>query len=177
MSQDIILPPIVLTLAGADPTSGAGIQADILTLASMGCHPLSVITAITVQDTRGVQDFMVIDDEWVLDQARAVLEDMPVAAIKVGAVGNSDHAQAIAEILSDYPGLPVVFGRDDVAYVKCSDEHGEVSDPQGVLRVNDKLRLVPGHCDPTCNLHDWYVGVRGGLVEVVWPITARGKAF
>ena len=74
-------------------------------------------------------------------------------------------------------GLPVVFGRDDVAYVKCSDEHGEVSDPQGVLRVNDKLRLVPGHCDPTCNLHDWYVGVRGGLVEVVWPITARGKAF
>ena len=74
-------------------------------------------------------------------------------------------------------GLPVVFGRDDVTYVKCSDEHGEVSDPQGVLQVNDKLRLVPGHCDPTCNLHDWYVGVRGGLVEVVWPITARGKGF
>lgn len=74
-------------------------------------------------------------------------------------------------------GLPVVFGRDDVAYVKCSDEHGEVSDPQGVLRVNDKLRLVPGHCDPTCNLHDWYVGVRGGVVEVVWPISARGKGW
>ncbi|MFM7334645.1 MAG: 3-hydroxy-D-aspartate aldolase BhcC [Tabrizicola sp.] len=74
-------------------------------------------------------------------------------------------------------GLPVIFGRDDVKYVKCSDEHGVVEDPQGVLKVNDKLRLVPGHCDPTCNVHDWYVGVRGGKVEVVWPVSARGKAY
>ncbi|MFV1875980.1 3-hydroxy-D-aspartate aldolase BhcC [Nioella sp.] len=74
-------------------------------------------------------------------------------------------------------GLPVVFGRDDVEYIKCSDEHGVVSDPEGVLKVNDKLRLVPGHCDPTCNVHDWYVGVRGGKVETLWPVSARGKAF
>ena len=74
-------------------------------------------------------------------------------------------------------GLPVIFGRTDVEYVKCSDEHGVVSDPQGVLKVNDKLRLVPGHCDPTCNVHDWYVGVRGGKVESVWPVSARGKAY
>lgn len=74
-------------------------------------------------------------------------------------------------------GLPVVHGRTDVKYVKCSDEHGVVEDAQGVLKVNDKLRLVPGHCDPTCNVHDWYVGVRGGKVEVVWPISARGKAY
>ncbi len=74
-------------------------------------------------------------------------------------------------------GLPVVFGRTDVKYVKCSDEHGVIDDPAGVLRVNDKLRLVPGHCDPTCNVHDWYVGVRGGVVEVVWPVSARGKAY
>ncbi|MGR3524749.1 MAG: 3-hydroxy-D-aspartate aldolase BhcC [Paracoccaceae bacterium] len=74
-------------------------------------------------------------------------------------------------------GLPVIFGRDDVTYVKCSDEHGVVADPQGVLKVNDKLRLVPGHCDPTCNVHDWYVGVRNGKVETLWPVSARGKAF
>lgn len=74
-------------------------------------------------------------------------------------------------------GLPVVYGRTDVKYVKCSDEHGVVEDPNGVLKVNDKLRLVPGHCDPTCNVHDWYVGVRGGVVEVVWPVSARGKAY
>ncbi|MDP5364830.1 MAG: DSD1 family PLP-dependent enzyme [Paracoccaceae bacterium] len=74
-------------------------------------------------------------------------------------------------------GLPVIFGRTDVTYVKCSDEHGVVADPDGVLKVNDKLRLVPGHCDPTCNVHDWYVGVRGGKVETLWPVSARGKAF
>jgi 3-hydroxy-D-aspartate aldolase len=74
-------------------------------------------------------------------------------------------------------GLPVVFGRTDVKYVKCSDEHGVVEDPAGVLAVNEKLRLVPGHCDPTCNVHDWYVGVRGGKVEVVWPVSARRKAY
>jgi 3-hydroxy-D-aspartate aldolase len=74
-------------------------------------------------------------------------------------------------------GLPVVFGRDDVKYVKCSDEHGVIEDLGGVLKVGDKLRLVPGHCDPTCNVHDWYVGVRNGKVEVVWPVSARGKAY
>lgn len=74
-------------------------------------------------------------------------------------------------------GLPTVFGRDDVQYLKCSDEHGVVGDPDGVLSVNEKLRLVPGHCDPTCNVHDWYVGVRGDKVETVWPVSARGKAF
>ncbi|MDA7426797.1 3-hydroxy-D-aspartate aldolase BhcC [Thalassococcus lentus] len=74
-------------------------------------------------------------------------------------------------------GLPTVFGRDDVAYVKCSDEHGVVADADAVLKVNDKLRLVPGHCDPTCNVHDWYVGLRNGKVESLWPVSARGKAY
>ena len=74
-------------------------------------------------------------------------------------------------------GLPVIFGRKDVEYVKCSDEHGVVADPDGVLKVNDKLKLVPGHCDPTCNVHDWYVGVRNGKVETLWPVSARGKAY
>lgn len=74
-------------------------------------------------------------------------------------------------------GLPTVFGRDDVEYLKCSDEHGVVADPEGHLKVNDKLHLVPGHCDPTCNVHDWYVGVRNGKVETLWPVSARGKAY
>lgn len=74
-------------------------------------------------------------------------------------------------------GLPVIFGRTDVEYVKCSDEHGVIADPDGKLKVNDKLKLVPGHCDPTCNVHDWYVGVRDGKVETIWPITARGLAY
>ena len=74
-------------------------------------------------------------------------------------------------------GLPVVYGRTDVDYIKCSDEHGVIADPTGALKVGDKLRLVPGHCDPTANVHDWYVGVRGGKVEALWPVSARGKAY
>lgn len=74
-------------------------------------------------------------------------------------------------------GLPFIYGRTDVEYVKCSDEHGVVADPDAVLKVNDKLKLVPGHCDPTCNVHDFYVGVRNGKVETVWPVSARGKAY
>lgn len=81
------------------------------------------------------------------------------------------------KVLSLDSGLPVVHGRDDVAYAGASDEHGVIEDRRGVLRINDKLRLVPGHCDPTCNLHDWYVGVRNGKVEVVWPVSARGKSY
>ncbi len=74
-------------------------------------------------------------------------------------------------------GLPFIYGRDDVEYVKCSDEHGVVSDPNGVLKINEKLKLVPGHCDPTCNIHDYYVGVRNGKVEALWPVSARGRGY
>jgi 3-hydroxy-D-aspartate aldolase len=74
-------------------------------------------------------------------------------------------------------GLPYIFGRDDVEYIKCSDEHGVISDPDGVLKINEKLKLVPGHCDPTCNVHDYYVGVRNGKVETLWPVSARGKSY
>jgi 3-hydroxy-D-aspartate aldolase len=74
-------------------------------------------------------------------------------------------------------GLPFIYGRDDVKYIKCSDEHGVIEDLNGVLKVNEKLKLVPGHCDPTCNVHDWYVGVRNGKVETLWPVSARGKAY
>jgi hydroxymethylpyrimidine/phosphomethylpyrimidine kinase len=102
-------PPIVLSFAATDSSGGAGIQADILTLASMGCHPLSVITAITVQDTAGVDDVMALDPEWVTDQARAVLEDMPVHVFKIGMLGSVEIITAIAEVISDYPDIPLVL--------------------------------------------------------------------
>jgi hydroxymethylpyrimidine/phosphomethylpyrimidine kinase len=107
--QDPDFPPLVLTFAASDPSGGAGIQADILTLASMGCHPLSVITAITVQDTMGVEALQPIDADWVADQARCLLEDMPVDAFKIGALGSVENIAAIAEILSDYPDVPLVL--------------------------------------------------------------------
>jgi hydroxymethylpyrimidine/phosphomethylpyrimidine kinase len=102
-------PPIVLTFAASDPSGGAGIQADVLTLASLGCHPLSVLTAITVQDTLGVEGVLPIDAEWVADQARCLLEDMPIDAFKIGVLGSVENITAIAEILSDYPDVPLIL--------------------------------------------------------------------
>src|SRR5213075_3341724 len=113
-------PPAVLTFAATDPTSGAGLQADLLTLASMGCHPLSVVTALTVQDTAGVESVLPIDSDWVADQARCLLEDMPVDAIKIGVLGSVENIAAIAEILSDYPNIPLVL--DPVVASSRGDE-------------------------------------------------------
>lgn len=108
-APDDFQPPLVLTFAATDPTGGAGIQADLMTLSSMGCHPLSVVTAVTVQDTAGVEAAFAVDAEWVADQARTVLEDMPVAAFKIGMLGSVEIIAAIAEIISDYPDVPLVF--------------------------------------------------------------------
>jgi hydroxymethylpyrimidine/phosphomethylpyrimidine kinase len=108
MPQDL-LPPIVMVFAASDPSGGAGLQADIMTLSSMGCHPLSVLTALTVQDSAGVEDALAIDADWVSDQARALLEDMSVAAFKIGMLGSVENIAAIAEILADYPEIPLVL--------------------------------------------------------------------
>jgi hydroxymethylpyrimidine/phosphomethylpyrimidine kinase len=108
-ASELEFPPIVLTFAASDPSGGAGIQADILTIASMGCHPLSVLTAITVQDTLGVEGVQALDAEWVADQARCLLEDMPVDAFKIGMLGSVENIAAIAEVLSDYPDVPVIL--------------------------------------------------------------------
>jgi hydroxymethylpyrimidine/phosphomethylpyrimidine kinase len=102
-------PPVVLVFAGHDPSGGAGIQADIEALASQGCHAATVITALTVQDTRDVQDFRPLDAVELIAQARAVLEDMPVATFKLGMLGSVENIEAIHTILNDYPEIPVVF--------------------------------------------------------------------
>lgn len=132
--------PLVMSFAATDPSGGAGLQADILTIASMGCHPLSVVTAITVQDTSGVDDVLAMDAEWVVDQARAMLEDVPVAAFKIGLLGSVDNIAAIASVLSDYPDIPLVLdpilasGRgDELADEDMLDAMRELLIPQCTL--------------------------------------------
>ncbi|MDR3429814.1 hydroxymethylpyrimidine/phosphomethylpyrimidine kinase [Silvimonas sp.] len=105
----IATPPLVLVFGANDPSGGAGLAADILTLASLGCHPLPVVTALTVQDTTGVQEFQPVEPDWLQDQARYILEDMQIDAIKVGMVGSIENLAVIAEIAADYPDIPLVF--------------------------------------------------------------------
>lgn len=103
------VPPLVLVFAASDPSAGAGIQADLLTLASLGCHPLTALTALTVQDTVGVESVHPVDSEVLERQARSLLEDMPVAAFKIGVLGSLENIVTVAEIVSDYPDVPLVF--------------------------------------------------------------------
>jgi hydroxymethylpyrimidine/phosphomethylpyrimidine kinase len=104
----LLLPP-VLAFAGSDPSGGAGLQADLLTLAALGCHPLSVVTAITVQDTAGVAGVETVDPSWVARQARALLADVRVRAFKVGMVGSPENVAAIAGVVTEHPALPLVL--------------------------------------------------------------------
>ena len=127
-------PPTVLSFAASDSSGGAGIQADILTLASMGCHPLSVITAITIQDTAGVDDVLALDPEWVADQARAVLEDMPVHVFKIGLLGSVEIIASIAEVISDYPNIPVVLDP-----VLASGRGDELANDEMVMALRELL--------------------------------------
>ena len=106
MSQTI---PVVICFSGLDPTGGAGIQADIEAINSMGAHPAPVITAHTVQDTQNVVRFESSDPILLVEQARAVLDDMNVSAFKLGMLGDIKVIEAIHTILNDYSDLPVVF--------------------------------------------------------------------
>ena len=114
------MPPLVLTFAASDPTGGAGVQADLLTLAALGCHPLSVLTALTVQDTTGVEQLEALDAGLVARQARRVLAESAVAAFKVGVLGSADNVRAVAAIAAEHARVPLVLdpvlasGRGDV---------------------------------------------------------------
>jgi hydroxymethylpyrimidine/phosphomethylpyrimidine kinase len=102
-------PPLVLSFAAADPTGGAGLQADVLTLAALGCHPLTVLTAVTVQDTHGVHRVQPLDAWLIAEQAQRLLAELPVAAFKIGVIASAANALAIAAILATHARTPVVL--------------------------------------------------------------------
>ena len=104
--------PIVLTITHHDPCGSAGITADTETAVSLGCHCTSVVSAISVGDTGELLGVAPVDDSLLIEQARAVLEDMPVAAIKVGYLGSVENVRALHSVLRDYPQIPVIIDPD-----------------------------------------------------------------
>lgn len=109
-------PVCVLSFNACDPCGASGLTADITTIASVGGHPLAVVTGTYVRDTNRVFDHHRLDDEWVAEQARTVLEDLPVRAIKVGFVGSPEILATIAEISTDYPDIPIVSYMPDLSW-------------------------------------------------------------
>ncbi|MDG0026285.1 hydroxymethylpyrimidine/phosphomethylpyrimidine kinase [Trinickia sp. Y13] len=142
-------PPIVLTFGLSDPTGGFGLQADLLTLASMGCHGVSVLTGYTVRDSATCDEVTGLDPDVVATQARMLLEDMPVAAFKVGAATRAEVVSAIAEVVSDYDGIPLILAPDftvDDEHVLAADELREsIADllaPQTTVLIADQATLI-----------------------------------
>jgi len=101
--------PLILSFGVCDPVGAVGVQADCAAFAALGCHGLSAIAGMLVSDSARVENMYELDSDWMAEQARALLEDMPIAAFKVGAVGSALHLAAIAEIVSDYPDAPLIL--------------------------------------------------------------------
>ncbi|MGE7157153.1 DSD1 family PLP-dependent enzyme [Methylorubrum rhodesianum] len=160
----------------------SGLNCDIIAGAGTGTFEMEAASGIYNELQCGSYVFMDADYQRVKDKNGEFLSEFENSLFIYTSVMSKTKAdKAICDAglkaQSVDSGLPVIYGRDDVQYVKCSDEHGVISDPGNVLKLNDKLKLVPGHCDPTVNVYDWYVGVRNGRVEALWPVTARGMAF
>lgn len=102
-------PPSILCLSGFDPSGGAGIQADIESIASMGGHAVPVITALTVQNTQNVNRFESVGTQLFTDQIKKLLEDVSIKAIKIGMIGSLAIVEAIGEVLKQNPDLAVIY--------------------------------------------------------------------
>ena len=101
--------PIVLSISGHDPTGGAGIQADAESITHFGCHPCSIITCLTVQDSTTVHRLMPISADNIIHQAKTLFNDMPISVIKIGLTGSIECVNAIVSILTKHPDIPVIF--------------------------------------------------------------------
>lgn len=187
----VCAPPNVLAFSASDPTGGAGLQADVLTLASLGCHPLSVLTAYTVQDTHGVASLHSIDAAHVEAQTRCVRADARVLAVKIGVVGSAANAQAIATLLAEMPGVPVVL--DPVLASARGDALGDavalrellvprasvatpnslearaLGGPEALIALGCKYVLVTGTHEAGGDVVNTLYGTDGVLREDRWP--------
>jgi 3-hydroxy-D-aspartate aldolase len=173
---------ITHTRTTVDALAAAGLPCDIIAGAGTGSYQFETASGLYNELQCGSYVFMDADYQRVLDQSgQPISEFQNSLFIWTSIMSKARPGMAICDaglkVLSVDSGLPRVFARDDIEYVNCSDEHGNIADPHNRLELNQKLKLVPGHCDPTCNLHDWYVGIRNDKVECLWPVSARGKAF
>src|SRR3989338_8876423 len=177
--------PLVMSFAATDPSGGAGLQADLLTISSMGCHPLSVVTAITVQDTSGVDDVLPIDPEWVVDQARAMLEevladypDIPLVLDPVLASGRGDELadedmlDAMRELL--IPQSTIITPNSMEARRLALDEDNEDDDPsleecaKRLLQMGCEYVLITGTHEQTPNVINTLYGEHGVISSDSW---------
>ena len=154
-----------------------GIQSDLAAFGALGCHGLSVTTGLLVADSARVEDTYEIDADWLVDQARLILEDMPVAAFKVGALTSIEQASAIAEIISDYPDLPFIL---DPFLSSLPDSGLADDDMLGAIRqilAPQATLLLLSQVELARMAETWREGGGDMLAEDVTELTGSGCAY
>ncbi len=175
---------VAMVREAVDALKAEGLECDIVGGGGTGSYYFEGTSGVYNELQCGSYAFMDADYGRILDENGKPISETQFASSLFLMTSVMSHAKPDKAVVdaglkaqSVDSGLPKVHGIEGVEYVKCSDEHGVIADPEGKLKINQKIKLIPGHCDPTCNVHDWYVLVRDGKVENVIPVTARGLAY
>ena len=162
---------------------GAGLACELVSGAGTGTYRIEGSSGVWNELQAGSYLFMDTDYARIGDNRGGRYSDFAHSLFVLATVMSvpaTDRAIVDAGLksYSAEKGPPWVHGRDDIEVTGVSDEHGrlQLAPASKKLRIGDQVMLIPGHCDPTINLHDWYVAVREGHVEALWPITARGAS-
>lgn len=142
--QEQPAPACVMSFNASDPTGAGGLAGDISTIAAMGAHALPVVTSVVLRDTAEIFEHSALDAEVVVEQARSVLEDVTIAAWKVGFLGSAECVSAVAEVLTDYPDVPLVAYMSNLAWVD-EDEQQAYLDAYRELVLPQTEVLVGNH--------------------------------
>ena len=170
--------------ATRDLLAADGLECGTISGAGTGTYEMEAESAVYTEIQPGSYVFMDVDYAANFDRDGKPFAEFEHSLFVLATVMSrvaSDRAMLDAgtKALNIDLAMPLFADRSDVTYVRASDEHGRVATPDGAqaLRLGEKVRLIPGHCDPTVNLYDWYVAIRAGTVEAVWPVSARGAVL
>jgi 3-hydroxy-D-aspartate aldolase len=178
--QAAIAAAIAKVVATADLLKGRGLACEVVAGAGTGSYAFEGASGVYTELQAGSYVFMDADYARNLGADGSPVHEFEHALFVYATVMSTPSREravldAGLKAFSVDSGMPRLFERSDAEYVRASDEHGilRLAESNQPLAIGDKLRLVPGHCDPTVNLYDWYVGYRGERVDSIWPI-ARG---
>jgi D-serine deaminase-like pyridoxal phosphate-dependent protein len=167
-----------------DILQSANIMCPAVTGAGTGSYEFEARSKAFSELQVGSYIFMDADYALNLDQKGELVSDFGHSLFVYATVMSKPNPEravldAGLKALSVDSGMPTVVGYPGVTFVRAADEHGtlEIRHADCPIKIGDKIRLIPGHCDPTANLHDWYIGIRNERVEAIWPIAARGALF
>ena len=170
-------PACVMSFNATDPSGAGGIAGDVSTIAAMGAHALPVVTAVLLRDTAEIFEHSALDGDLVVEQARSVLEDITIAAWKVGFLGSSENVGAVAEVLSDYPDVPLVAYLPNLSWVE-EDEQQAYLDAFRELVLPQTTVLVGNHQTLTdFLLPEWSAERPASARELAVAASERGTRF